>query len=125
MNFKIIYKMLLFVLILISLAFPKIAGAYDNNSRGQYLFNYYNCIDCHIIKGVGGTLGPSLSNYGNKNKSYGWTVAQIENPQSHYKAIGSEIKINGKKYYAIMPSYDYIPYADIKKLVFYLDSLKK
>ncbi|MHB1661239.1 MAG: c-type cytochrome [bacterium] len=124
MNFKIIYKMLLFVLISILLASPEIAGAYNNNSQGQYLFNYYNCTDCHIIKGVGGTLGPSLSNYGNKNKIYRWTVAQIENPQSHYK-VGSEIKINGKTYYAIMPSYNYIPYGDIEKLASYLDSLKK
>ena len=94
------------------------------NSRGQYLFNYYNCIACHIIKGIGGTLGPSLSNYGNKNKSYGWTVMQIENPQFHYK-VGSVVKINRKTYYSIMPSYDYIPYGDIKKLAFYLESLKK
>lgn len=126
MNFKFIYKIILLVSISILFAPPEIAGAYNNNShsQGQYLFNYYNCIDCHIINGVGGTLGPSLSNYGNKNKSYAWTVAQIENPQSHYN-VGSKIKINGKTYYAIMPSYNYITYRDIEKLVSYLDSLKK
>ncbi len=136
MNFKnnCYKKMVLSALIFISMgavllfsAFcltpAKSAHGYGNN-RGQYLFNYYNCVDCHIIKGLGGTLGPSLSNYGNKNKSYVWTVMQIENPQFHYK-VGSVVKINGKTYYSIMPSYDYIPYGDIKKLASYLESLKK
>ena len=136
MNFKNSYykKMVLSAFIFISAgaaflfyasyAMP-VKSAYGyGNSRGQYLFSYYNCLDCHIVKGLGGTLGPSLSNYGNKNKSFGWTVKQIENPQSHYKT-GSEVKINGKTYYAIMPSYDYIPYGDIEKLASYLESLKK
>ena len=112
-----------FLFSVLYLTSAKSAYGYENN-RGQYLFNYYNCINCHIINGLGGTLGPSLSNYGNKNKSYRWTVTQIENPQFHYK-VGSEVKINGKIYYSIMPSYNYIPYGDIKKIVSYLESLKK
>ncbi len=133
MNFKINYKKFLFVTILtaaavifsgLRIALPKAAYAYGNGG-GRYLFNYYNCLDCHMIKGIGGTLGPALSNYGSKNKSYGWTAAQIKNPQSHYKKPGSKIVVNGKTYYAVMPSYNYIPSADLEKIISYLNSLKK
>ena len=103
--------------------FPMKAYALGN-SRGEYLFNYYNCIDCHEVEGIGGTLGPSLSDYGSENKSYGWTAAQIENPQSHY-SNGSKVEIKGRTYLAVMPSYNYIPSGDVTELVNYLNSLRK
>lgn len=96
----------------------------DARGFGKYIFRYYNCINCHTINGIGGTLGPSLSNYGNKHKSYAWTITQIENPASHFET-GSKIKANGKTYYALMPSYKYIPAGDVEKLASYLESLKK
>ncbi len=106
------------------LAYPNAAYShYNGNGGGKYFFNYYNCLDCHVINGIGGTLGPSLSDYGNKGKSYQWTVVQIENPRVHFK-VSSKIKINGRTYYAIMPSYNYISKHDIKALMSYLYSLK-
>ena len=103
--------------------FPGRASA-AGNSRGRYLFNYYNCIDCHMINGIGGTLGPSLSGYGRKNKSYGWTAVQIKNPQSHYPTA-SKVEINGKTYLAVMPAYNYIPQGDVREIIDYLNSLRK
>ena len=99
-------------------------GSAYGYGRGKYLFNYYNCIDCHAVNGIGGTLGPSLSGYGSKNKGYAWTVTQIKNPKAHYQA-GAAVKINGKSYLAVMPSYGYIPAGDLKGLAEYLCSLKK
>jgi mono/diheme cytochrome c family protein len=134
MNFKNSHykKIILFSVFMCSIFYLAYMPASANkafgygNGRGRYLFNYYNCIDCHIANanGSGGTLGPSLSNYGNSGKSYGWTVTQIKNPRSHYK-VNAEVKINGKKYYAVMPAYSYIPYVDIERLASYIESLKK
>ncbi len=131
MNIKNTGKTFLFVALFSVLSifafysvYPKAAYShYNQNSGGKYFFNYYNCIDCHVINGIGGTLGPSLSDYGNEGKIYRWTVAQIKNPRVHFK-VGSKIKINGRVYYAIMPSYNYISKSDIKVLVAYLYSLK-
>ncbi|MHB8232116.1 MAG: c-type cytochrome [bacterium] len=103
---------------------PAFAGSYGNAAReGKYLFHYYNCDDCHSINGVGGSLGPSLSNYGAIVPDFNWTMQQIKHPNSHFKR-GDKISMNGKTYYVIMPSYDYIPVRDIKKIAVYLESLK-
>ena len=99
-------------------------AAYSYNSQGRYLFNYYNCDNCHSIDGVGGSLGPSLSNYGNSGHSNGWTAQQIQNPNTHFKK-GTRVTVNGKKYYVVMPSYGYIPQYEINELTSYLESLKK
>ncbi len=95
-----------------------------NNSQGKYLFNYYNCDDCHSVDGAGGSLGPSLSNYGNMVHDFSWTVQQIKHPNSHFKR-GDKINIQGKTYYVIMPSYNYISQYEVNKLASYLESLKK
>ncbi len=117
--FFVIPALFLFVL----LNFGHLESA-DAQGFGKYFFRYYNCINCHTVNGIGGTLGPPLSNYGNENKSFAWTITQIKNPQAHFKT-GSKIKINGKNYYALMPSYKYIPDGDVEKLASYLESLKK
>ncbi len=107
-----------------NLAYLKSAYSYYNR-QGKYLFHYYNCDDCHSINGVGGTLGPSLSNYGNIIPDFNWTVKQIENPDSHFKR-GDKISINNKTYYVIMPSYNHIiPKNQVDKIAAYLESLKK
>jgi mono/diheme cytochrome c family protein len=106
-----------------NLFMPKTAYSY-NNSQGKYLFHYYNCDDCHSVNGVGGSLGPSLSNYGNMVPDFNWTVQQIKHPNSHFKR-GDKISIQGKTYYVIMPSYNYIPQYEVNELASYLESLKK
>lgn len=111
---------LVFIIVLFGFLYLKPAFA---ESSGQYLFSYYNCIDCHSVNGNGGTLGPSLTHYGAKNKGIAWTIVQIENPSSHFKK-GNTVKINGKDYYVLMPSFGYIPYRDVRILASYLESLK-
>ena len=133
MNLKVNFKLLLFCVILsflsvsfLSLTLQKNTYSYNynNNGNGKYLFHYYNCDYCHSINGVGGTLGPSLSNYGNIIPDFNWTVKQIEDPYSHFKR-GDKISMNDKTYYVIMPSYNYIPRNEINAIVSYLESLKK
>jgi mono/diheme cytochrome c family protein len=52
-----------------------------------------NCTSCHMIKGVGGNVGPNLTNEGaNKEHTKQWQIEHLRNPQS--KSPGS-----------IMPSY--------------------
>ncbi len=125
-NFKILsFFMAIFFLSVGLLSFTLSKNAYSyNNARGRYLFNYYNCDDCHSIDGVGGSLGPSLSNYGNIIPDFNWTVKQIENPDSHFKR-GDKISIDNKTYYVIMPSYNYVPQSGIDAIASYLESLKK
>jgi len=129
MNLKSGYKIFLFFaifflfILLANLTFSKKAYSY-NNRQGKYLFHYYNCDDCHSINGVGGSLGPSLSNYGAIITDFNWTMQQIKHPNSHFKR-GDKISMNGKTYYVIMPSYDYMSVRDIKKIAVYLESLKK
>ncbi len=94
------------------------------NAQGKYFFRYYNCDDCHSINGVGGTLGPSLSDYGAIIDDFNWTVQQIKHPDSHFKR-GDKISIYGKTYYVVMPSYNYIPENEINEIASYLESLKK
>ncbi|MDA8053221.1 MAG: cytochrome c [Deltaproteobacteria bacterium] len=132
MNLKTNYKIFLFGVIIMlflllslffNLTYSKNAYSY-NNRQGKYLFHYYNCDDCHSINGVGGSLGPSLSNYGNIIPDFNWTVKQIKNPDSHFKR-GDKISINNKTYYVIMPSYSYIPQNEINEIASYIESLKK
>jgi mono/diheme cytochrome c family protein len=130
MAFKqIVNSMVIFVFIFImifsigkSYALSKYSAA-ENRQSGAYLFKYYNCLDCHTINSVGGTLGPSLSHYGSKHKSFIWTATQIADPSSHFK-LGSQVTINGKKYYVLMPSYTYISSVNAGKIASYLESLK-
>lgn len=112
------------LLFMSSLVYARPANVRAVHVSGKYLFHYYNCINCHTANGAGGTLGPSLAGYGKWGKSYSWTAVQIINPQAHFK-MGSEIKINGKIYYALMPSYNYMPNRDVKSLASYLESIKK
>lgn len=126
---RIYFPFLIFVFIFImifsigkSYALSRHLGS-KNRQSGVYLFRYYNCLDCHTINSIGGTLGPSLSHYGSKHKSFIWTATQIADPSSHFK-LGVKVTINGKKYYTLMPSYTYISSVDIGKLVSYLESLK-
>ncbi len=118
---------MLFIFLMVALSailFLNIKQAHSADYYGGgYLFDYYNCVDCHSINGAGGTLGPSLSHYALKHKSYTWTAAQIAYPSLHFK-LGTRVIINGKQYYVLMPSYNYVPSSDIGKIARYLESLK-
>lgn len=65
-------------------ASPKTEKAVPANvKKGEELFHSTGCISCHRINGQGGTVGPDLSNEGNKGRTPEWLSAQIRNPKSH------------------------------------------
>ena len=120
---------LIFILFLCSIFFglnllyPTNSSAKKNIKSGKYLFNYYSCINCHTINARGGTLGPDLSHYGKSGKKFSWTMKAILNPDRYFKP-GSNVVIDGKKYYAIMPKYTYLTGSQVYKIAAYLKSLK-
>ena len=122
-SYIFVFSAFAYIFFLSSIFFAPKAHSY-NNSQGKYLFHYYNCDDCHSVDSVGGSLGPSLSNYGNMVPDFNWTVQQIKNPNYHFKR-GDKISIQGKTYYVIMPSYNYIPQYEVNEIASYLESLKK
>ncbi len=121
----LIMPMLIMSIMLIALIFSKPSASFasGNDKSGKYLFNYEHCIDCHSINGVGGTLGPSLTHYGNMHKTLAWTATQIANPSSHFKR-GTQVTINGKKYVVLMPGFHRVSSLDLYKIASYLESLK-
>ena len=78
-------------------------------SRGALLFRTHRCIECHAIKGKGGSAGPNLT-YVGKKRSRDYIIEQIKNPSSHNPNTA-------------MPSYPNLPEADINDLADYLSRL--
>ena len=89
--------------------FISIAGC-DMNSRGAALFQTNKCIECHTIKGKGGSAGPNLTVVGSK-RSRDYIVEQIKNPKSHNADSN-------------MPSFSHLPAQDINDMADYLSGLK-
>ena len=46
-----------------------------NESKGEQLFAKKGCIQCHAIHGQGGTVGPDLSSFSDKETPIAWTQA--------------------------------------------------
>lgn len=85
----------------------------QNNSTlpaGEAVFKSRGCSGCHSISGVGGNLGPDLTNIGAK-RSKEWLAEQIKEPKSKNPA-------------SIMPAYKNLSKTDLNALVDYLASLK-
>jgi cytochrome c2 len=72
-----------------------IEGA-DYINRGKELIQEKGCRACHVINGRGGTIGPDLTNVGEKNPEqydysrlttiqtlFSWQVAHLQNPKSY------------------------------------------
>ncbi len=78
--------------------------------RGVVLFRTNRCVECHEIKGEGGTAGPNLTYVGQK-RSRDYIIEQIKNPASHNPNTA-------------MPSFSSLPEADINDLAHYLSDLK-
>lgn len=78
--------------------------------RGAMLFKTQRCIECHEIKGKGGSAGPNLTYVGQK-RSRDFIIEQIKNPSSHNPNTA-------------MPSFSNLPEADINDLADYLSKLK-
>lgn len=82
----------------------------EMNSRGARIFQKGRCIECHTIKGKGGSAGPNLTAVG-KRRSREYIIEQIKNPESHNANTN-------------MPSFKDLPAQDINDLADYLSRLK-
>jgi mono/diheme cytochrome c family protein len=78
--------------------------------RGKQLFDTLGCMGCHKVNGQGGSVGPDLSNEGDKGRSDAWLVKQIRNPRSNDPQT-------------VMPAYDYLSDEKVADLASYLQSL--
>ncbi len=82
----------------------------EMNSRGAAIFRNSRCIECHTIKGKGGSAGPDLTTVG-KRRSREYIVEQIKNPKAHNANTN-------------MPSFRDLPAQNINDLADYLSRLK-
>jgi len=85
-------------------------GGKDKVAKGRGLFQSLNCAGCHTINGVGGMVGPDLTNAGSKFKPER-IMAQLNNPKQFNPA-------------SLMPSFQNLPEDQKNALVQYLESLK-
>lgn len=51
-------------------------------TAGKTLVETGGCLNCHMIKGIGGNVGPNLTDEGAKNKGVDWHVKHLLDPQS-------------------------------------------
>jgi mono/diheme cytochrome c family protein len=72
----------------ITLLFPAViaiaaaVAACSSSSKGAEVFRREKCMDCHTLKGKGGSVGPNLTYVGGK-RSRDYIVQQIKDPKSH------------------------------------------
>ncbi len=86
------------------------AAATKPAQHGEVLFRSLGCTGCHMIKGVGGKVGPDLTLVGSR-RSRGWITQQIINPKSHFPN-------------SPMPSFNKLSAGDVQDLGAYLSGLK-
>jgi mono/diheme cytochrome c family protein len=89
---------------------PMVATAVTSLTPGEAVYKAQGCSACHIIAGVGGTVGPDLSTVGRKRDKE-WIEAQLRDPKAH----------NAK---SIMPSFAKLSEKDIDDLAHYLAGLR-
>jgi len=90
---------------------PVLAGMRTATSGGIALFQKHGCTACHLIKGIGGTAGPDLSQVGTRRPDVEWHLRHLENPAS--LTPGSP-----------MPSYGHLDANELRQLAEYMTSLK-
>ena len=99
-----------FLLILFLYAAAKAQAQTSNTAKAMTIINANECLSCHTINGVGGSVGPSLSKEGAKGRSVSWLKVQISDPSAHYPS-------------GIMPRFHLKP-AQLETVAQYLESLK-
>jgi sulfur oxidation c-type cytochrome SoxX len=82
-----------------------------SQQRGRLLFETLACQECHMVGGKGGTVGPDLSDEGNKGRSREWLKTQIRNPRAHTLQTS-------------MPAWGNLSEQQVDDLVDYLENLK-
>ncbi len=53
--------------------------------NGKKIFETNSCTACHTISGIGGKIGPDLTNESKRGRSRKWLITQITNSKVHYK----------------------------------------
>jgi ubiquinol-cytochrome c reductase cytochrome b subunit len=51
--------------------------------KGEKIYQSAGCGSCHRVNGEGGTIGPDLSNQGQRGRSREWLTVQIRDPKVH------------------------------------------
>ena len=85
--------------------------ACETHGRAKQLIQENKCLECHMLKGKGGAVGPNLTNVGvRRDRNY--IYQQIKDPKSHNPRTA-------------MPSFgDRLSDGDINALADYLSGLK-
>ena len=91
---------------------PQVATATPESiSRGSAIFQSSGCSSCHAINGIGGVIGPGLSDEANRGRTHVWLSVQIRNPKAHFPDT-------------IMPSFNKLTDRQVNDLIDYLFDLK-
>ncbi len=89
---------------------PLLATAVTSGSPGEAVYKSQGCSACHMLDGVGGSVGPDLSRVG-KKRDKEWIEQQLRNPKSHNPQ-------------SIMPSFSKLSEKDRDDLASYLAGLR-
>jgi cytochrome c oxidase subunit II len=57
-------------------------GVEDLVEKGKELYTQKRCSTCHRIEGVGGKIGPDLSDEGDKGRDEEWLIKFFKDPKS-------------------------------------------
>lgn len=79
-------------------------------SEGAYLFDLHGCQACHVVDGVGGTVGPDLSGVALKGFSREWHILHLRTPAA---------AVEGSR----MMNFGHLSDDHINKILAYLDTL--
>ena len=75
--------------------------------NGKNIFNSRGCIACHTMNGIGGKIGPNLTNESQNGHTKDWIIAQLKNPKSHFPK-------------SVMPSFSILSNKQLSDLADYL-----
>ena len=76
---------------------------------GKIVFNNKGCNACHTISGVGGKIGPNLTNEIGNNRSMQWLIDQLKHSKTHYPT-------------SVMPEYSKLTQKQLDDLIAYLNT---
>src|SRR3970040_2003179 len=57
-------------------------GEEEQVGKGKEIYTQKKCSMCHKIDGVGGKMGPDLSDEGNKGRDEEWLIKYFKDPKS-------------------------------------------
>jgi cytochrome c553 len=77
--------------------------------EGAEIFAVVGCLNCHTYLGTGATVGPELTEEGNRNRGIQWQIDHLKDPPS--KTPGSS-----------MPSFASLGEENLRKLAIFLEA---